>query len=422
MDPISNDHQEPDMMKVLMMHRDEGRAGGAQIQMNRLRKGLRNRGVDARVLCREGGSGGSVKMPYQPFAEKCIRAVTRRAGLNDIHLVSSFKVPCLPELADADLLDLHCIHSGTFSYLALPALAARKPLVFTFHDMWPITGHCHASLECGRWKSGCGNCPHPEIEPPIRRDATALEWRLKKRAYEGAGFTIITPSKWLAGLVEQSMLAGRPVHHVAHGLDPDVFKPLEKSACRALLGIPKDKTVLLCAIENMDRPLKGGSLLIEALRELPEAVRKDCVLLVFGRSSPALLNQVPLEVFELGYLNADALKVIAYSAADLLVNPSRAESFGLVALESMACGTPVVAFRVGGIPELVRPGLTGSLAEPEDPQSLADQILSLVSDRSQLQAMGSSCRTVFLNEFTLDVQVNKTISIYESAMRRSPSE
>jgi glycosyltransferase involved in cell wall biosynthesis len=355
-------------------------------------------------------------MPYQPLVEKWVGALTRRAGLNDIHLLSSYAVPRLADFADADLLDLHCLHSGTFSYLALPALAAKKPLVFTFHDMWPITGHCHASLECGRWKTGCGSCPHPEIEPRIRRDATALEWRLKKRAYERTDFTIITPSKWLAGLVDQSMVAGHPVHHVPHGLDPEVFKPLEKSACRALLGIPDDKTVLLCAIENMDRPLKGGSLLMEALRALPESTRKDCVLLVFGRSSPSLLNQVPLKVFDLGYLNADALKVIAYSAADLLVNPSRAESFGLVALESMACGTPVVAFRVGGIPELVRPGLTGSLAEPEDPQSLANRILDLVNDRSLLKAMRLCCRKVFLEEFTLDIQVRRTISVYEAVM------
>jgi glycosyltransferase involved in cell wall biosynthesis len=404
------------MMKVLMMHRDEGRAGGAQIQMNRLRKGLRGQGVDARVLCREGRSGDAVKMPYQPFAEKCIGAVTRRVGLNDIHLISSYQVPSLPDFADADLLDLHCLHSGTFSYLALPALAARKPLVFTFHDMWPITGHCHASLECSRWKTGCGSCPHLEIEPAIRRDATAREWRMKKRAYERTDFTIITPSKWLAGLVDQSMLAGRTVHHVPHGLDVNVFKPLEKSVCRSLLGIPAGRTVLLCAIENMGRPLKGGALLAEALQALPESVRKNCVLLVFGRSSPSLLSRIPMEVIDLGYLNADALKVIAYSAADLLVNPSRAESFGLVALEAMACGTPVVAFRVGGIPELVRPGQSGLLAEPEDAQSLSDRILAMVSDRPGLQAMGRICREIVLMEFTLDIQVKRTIEIYQSTM------
>ena len=317
---------------------------------------------------------------------------------------------------DADVIDLHCLHSGTFSYLALPALAAKKPLVFTFHDMWPITGHCHASLDCERWKTGCGRCPYPGTEPAIRRDATALEWKLKKWAYERADFTIVTPSKWLAEVVGRSFLAGRPVHHIPHGLDVEVFRPLDKPECRSLLGIPGGKTVLLCAIENMDRPLKGGQLMVEALRDLPESIRRDCVLLVFGRSSRALLKQIPMQVVELGYLGADSMKVIAYSAADLLINPSRAESFGLVALEAMACGTPVVAFGVGGLPELVRPGLTGMLAVPENPQDFSDRIVDMLEDRQSLQTMGAVARLMVLDEYRLDLQVARSIDLYQSVI------
>ena len=405
------------MMKVLMMHRDDGRAGGAQIQMNRLRAGLRGRGIDARILRREGDASESVSMPYLPKSERCIGAMTRRVGLNDVHLISSFGVPDLPEVTEADVIDLHCLHSGTFSYLALPALAAKKPLVFTFHDMWPITGHCHASLDCERWKTGCGKCPYPGTEPAIRRDATAWEWKLKKWACERADFSIVTPSKWLADLVGQSFLAGRPVHHIPHGLDVEVFRPLDKSGCRTLLGIPDGKTVLLCAIENMDRPLKGGQLMLQALQQVPESIRRDCVLLVFGRSNRSLLQQIPMQVRELGYLSADSMKAIAYSAADLLLNPSRAESFGLVALEAMACGTPVVAFDVGGLPELVRPGLTGKLAEPENPQDFSAAIVSMLDDRRRLLAMGAQARQMVLDEFSLDLQVARTIDLYQSVIQ-----
>jgi glycosyltransferase involved in cell wall biosynthesis len=402
------------MMKVLMMHRDDGRVGGAQIQMNRLRAGLRSRGVDAQILRREGDASESESMPYYPKVERCVGAFTRRVGLNDIHLLSSHAVPGLPAVAEADVIDLHCLHSGTFSYLALPALAAKKPLVFTFHDMWPITGHCHASLDCERWKTGCGQCPYPGTEPAIRRDATALEWKLKKWACERSDFTIVTPSKWLAEMVDQSFLAGRQVHHIPHGLDVEVFRPLDKSKCRALLGIPEGKAVLLCAIENMERPLKGGKLLAQALENVPESIRRDCVLLVFGRSSRSLVQQIPMQVVELGYLGADSLKVIAYSAADLLLNPSRAESFGLVALEAMACGTPVVAFAVGGLPELVRPGLTGMLAKPEDPHDFSEKIVAMLSDRRSLEAMATRARQLVLDEFSLELQVTRSISLYQS--------
>jgi glycosyltransferase involved in cell wall biosynthesis len=402
-------------MKVLMMHRDEGLAGGAQIQMNRLRAGLIARGVDARLMRREGSNPDSVAMPYHPRVERCVGAITRRAGLNDVHLLSSFGVARLPAVRNADVLDLHCLHSGTFSYLALPSLCAVRPVVFTFHDMWPITGHCHASLECGRWKTGCGNCPHLDVDPPIRRDGTSWEWKLKQRSYARAKFTIVTPSLWLAKRVGESMLADREVHHIPHGVDTGVFRALEKTRCREMLGIPGGKSVLLCAMEYMSRPLKGADLLVKALNCLPEDVRKNSVLLMFGKTHPSMTKEIRMEHIDLGYIAADALKAVAYSAADLLINPSRAESFGLVALEAMACGTPVMAFRVGGIPEQVRPGETGDLAEPEDAAGLAAAVARWVMDPVGLQRLGQRCRSVVETEYSLDLQVRRSIGIYQKA-------
>ena len=135
-------------MKVLLMHRGDGHAGGGQIQMNRLRDGLQSRGVEARILCRDASQKDSVLMPSRPHVEKFLRRITGPIGLHDIQLLSSFDVPRMPEFTAADLIDIHCTHCATLSYLALPRITADKPAVFTFHDMWPITGHCHASLDC----------------------------------------------------------------------------------------------------------------------------------------------------------------------------------------------------------------------------------------------------------------------------------
>ena len=403
-------------MKVLMMHRDDGKSGGAQIQMNRLREGLRSSGIDAKIVCREGGPDESTLLPFRPVAEKWIGALTRRIGLNDVHLISSFDLPGLEDFRNADLIDLHCLHSGTFSYLALPAITAVKPAVFTFHDMWPITGHCHASLECDRWKTGCGKCPHPEIEPAVKRDATAIEWWLKRRAYRKSNFAIVTPSRWLADRVGESPILDGPVHCIPHGVDTAVFKPLDKSHCRELLGVPEGKTVLLCAIEHMERPLKGADLLVKALDFLPKAFQDQCVLLLFGHPNRRIQEQISLPIIDLGYINEDRLKAVAYSAADLLINPTRAESFGLVALESMASGTPVAAFKVGGIPELVRPGVTGLLAKPDDPEDLAACIQSMAGVPGQLQSMADRCREVATTEYTLTQQVQRTIELYQKVL------
>lgn len=400
-------------MKVLMMHRDDGLSGGAQIQMNRLRGALRARGVDARLLCREGSSGETVRMPYRRFPERWIGAITKRMGFNELHLVSSHDVRKLPEVMGADVLDLHCLHSGTFSYAALPALTAGIPTVFTFHDMWPLTGHCHASLECDRWKSGCGKCPHLGVEPAVRRDATALEWRMKRDAFRRSRFTIVTPSRWLADRVGESVLADFPILQIPHGVDVGVFKPLDRRQCREILGLSMEQIVLLCAIDNMDRPLKGAELLERALSGIPESLRSKCVLLLIGRSSPSFAERIPMRVLDLGYLNEDRLKIVAYAAADLTVNPTRAESFGLVCLESLACGTPVAAFQVGGVPELVQQGVTGGLAKPGSPASLADVVVELLSDRTRLAEMGLHARNFVIKEHAIDLQAKRYIELYQ---------
>jgi glycosyltransferase involved in cell wall biosynthesis len=399
-----------------MLHHADGNAGGGQVQMGRLRIGLRNCGVDARVLCRHKALEDSVLIPRRPLLERGIGKFTKRLGLNDIHQVGSNSVLNLQEFKDADVLDIHCLHSETFSYLGLPALTARKPVVFTFHDMWPITGRCHASLDCERWKTGCGKCPYPEIYPAAKRDATGLEWKLKNWVYRRSEFSIVAPSRWLCDKIQDSMLSDTPIHHVPHGVDLEVFKPLDREQCREKLGISREKKVILFAAESMSRPLKGADLLVQTLKSLPEVVSRDCVLLVFGETSDEILKQVPMPVVELGYLNNDHLKAIAYSAADLLLNSSRAESFGLVVLESIACGTPVVSFGVGGVRELVRPGTTGFLADAGDPVCLGVQVVEFFGDRPRAEALTRQCRQVALAEYSINTQVQRYREIYQLAI------
>ena len=401
-------------MKVLLMHANDGIWGGAQIQLHRLRNGLLNHGLDASILCREAWSPESVPMPGHPLVERCLRKVTRRLGLNDVHLTSSHFVHKLDEVRAADVIDLHCLHGGVFSYLALPSLTAGKPVVFTFHDMWPITGHCHASLDCDRWRTGCGNCPHLDIEPAVMRDATATEWKWKRRAYRRSKFTIVTPSRWLHDRVRESMLADFPVHHIPHGLDLAEFRPLDKAQCRNLVGIPAGLNVIACCINDMARPLKGAELLIGALEAIPEALRRETVVLFFGRSREAFMKRIPLRVIDLGYVHSERLKAIALSAADLVVNPSRAESFGLVALESMACGTPVVCFGVGGLPELVRHGQSGLVAPPDDPASLGEAVSTLLRDVARCRHMGAAARRIAEEEYSIDRQIASYINLYQS--------
>jgi glycosyltransferase involved in cell wall biosynthesis len=406
-------------MNVLMVHSSDYGWGGGQTAMNRLQSGLLRAGVEARILCKKATREGSITVPAASRWEPWIKRVTSRIGLNDVHHVSAFNIRHTAAYARADVLDFHAIHGGFFSYLALPTLTAGKPAIFTLHDMWPFTGHCHNSRDCERWRTGCGRCPYPETEPAIRRDVSHLEWWLKKKLYQRSHLTIVAPSTWLTALAQQSTLGHFPVHHIPYGLDTEVYQPLDRDQCRVVLGLPPKKRVLLFAVDDLRRYLKGADLLQKALHGVPASLRADMVLLLFGNGGEAFARTVDIPAYNLGYIGSDRLKAACYSAADLLVSPTRADNLPLIVIESLACGTPVVSFRINGVPDLVRPGLTGYLAEPEDASDLARGIVRLLDDRPLLQSMQQHCRQIAVQEFALHLQVERYMALYRQVLDKA---
>lgn len=410
-------------MKVLQLNiGDYVQSGGTGIAMQLLHLGLRKAGIDSKIICefQQLESSHTVKVPhFQQFKklEQIIATVGWRYGLYDIYVTSSFKIKGMKVYLDADILNLHCIHTGWFNYLTLPSLTESKPAVYTLHDMWAFTGHCSFNYDCDRWKSGCGHCPYPDTHPPIYRDTTHLHWKLKNWVYSRSNLTIVTPSAWMAEQAKQGMLNRFPIHHIPNGVDSEVYQPLDPEQCRSELGIPTGKKVLMFGAARPNEYRKGGDLLCKALQSLPESLKAETVLLTFGDEREAITEPVGIQSLNLGLVKSDRRKVIAYSAADLFLCPTRAESFGLVVLESMACGTPVVSFRTSAIPELVRPGITGYLAEPEDAEDFRDGIVQLLEDESLRNYMGQQCRDIVLREYTLDLYVQRYTELYRQIVR-----
>lgn len=320
----------------------------------------------------------------------------------------------MPEFRDADVIDIHGIHGNFFSYLALPKLSREKPVVFTLHDMWAITGHCHNSLDCERWRSGCGGCPYPDTAPAISRDSSGIEWKLKGRSYGRSKLSVVAPSAWLAGLARESMLGRFEVHQIPHGVETETLQPLDPDECRKRLGIPPGKRVLLTATNDLGRELKGGDLLCEALAGLPATMARETVLLLLGQNGDQLAAKLPVEGIPLGFVSSDRDKAVAFSAADLFVHPSRAENFPLVLIESLACGTPVVAFGVGGVPEIVRSGLTGHVARPEDAADLARGVAALLDDAGARGEMSRHCRRIAVEDYSLREQASRYLDLYRT--------
>jgi glycosyltransferase involved in cell wall biosynthesis len=404
-------------LKVLQIHSsDYTGGGGGTVAMDRLHRGLREAGVDSKILAGK----KTLESPYSTampkpgrwgFLEPRLKKIAAELGLNDIHYVSSFRVKQTKAYLEADLLHFHGTH-GFFNYLALPGLTEKKPAVFTLHDMWPLTGHCSYSYDCERWKIGCGHCPYPDTHPAIKRDNTRLEWKLKDWVYRRSDLAIVTLSSWLTEIVEQSMLNRFPIYQIPNGIDPEAYQPLDAEECRSLLGIPTGKKVVMFVALQLKDYRKGADLLLKGLQSLPESLKAEMILLLLGDGGEAIAEAVGIPTLNLGYVRNDRLKAIGYSAADLFVLPSRAETFGLVLAESMACGTPVVSFNVSGIPDLVRPGITGYLAEAENVADFREGIVQLLEDETLRQTLGQQGRAMVIKEYNLNLQVQRYIELY----------
>jgi glycosyltransferase involved in cell wall biosynthesis len=411
-------------VRVLLVHMsDYSAGGGGAIAMYRLHVGLKRAGLGSKILCaiKTLDSSDSVVVPRASKLERLLGKVTKRLGLNSIHLASTFKIAELGAYREADILNFHGFRS-LFNYLALPSLTRDKPGVFTLQDVWPFTGHCAVFYDCERWKIGCGKCPYLNAPPTVKRDSTRLEWKLKDWAYSRSNLAIVSLCSQVTERARQSMLSRFPIYQIPSGVDTDVYEPLDPEQCRLLLGIPRDKNVLMFAALDMSQYWKGGDLLINALQSLPESLKAETVLLLLGQKGKEIIESAGIRTIGLGYVMNDRLKAIAYSSADLFVSPSRAEAFGLVSLESLACGTPVVAFGVGGALDLVRPGINGYLAEPESFRDLRDGIVQLLEDSSLRNAMGQQGRKIAVEEYGLGLQVQRYISLYRRLLQSDASQ
>jgi glycosyltransferase involved in cell wall biosynthesis len=408
-------------MKILHINKTDT-VGGAAIAVYRLHQGLLAQGIDSRFLVNivSTSSERVAAIPPRRRIDYQIRRLTRGFGFNDIHLTSTFDILKHPFYQEADVLHFHNLHTEYFNYLALPSLTKNKPGILTLHDMWGMTGHCAYSFDCDRWKIGCGKCPYPDTYPAIQRDNTHWEWKLKKSAYSRSNLlAVVTTSRWLAEQAKQSMLNCFPVHRIPYSIDTEAYQPLDSEQCRALLGISAGKRVLMFGAQHLTDPRKGGDLLLKGLSSLPESLKAETVLLTLGKGGEAIAETVGMQSLNLGFVASDRLKSIAYSAADLFLFPTRADAFGLVAQEAMACGTPTVAFKIAGVPDLVRPGITGYLAEPENAEDFCNGIVQLLEDQDLRQHLGQQCRAIVLAEYRLELQAKAYIELYRQALGNS---
>jgi glycosyltransferase involved in cell wall biosynthesis len=406
-------------VKILHLNlSDYSATGGTGIGMHRLHTALKRAGHQSKILClvKQFQEEDSIYLDRSLLIkgiERLLQKAERPWALPESsRVLSALSLKNHPLYQEADVITLHCIHENFLSYLGLPWLT-QKPTIYYIHDMWAFTGQCHYSYECDRWQIGCGSCPHLGT---LKRDNTRLEWKLKKWAYDRSQLHIVTNSQWTQKRVRQSMLKQFPAFHIPHGLDTDIYSPYNAADCRKILGLPLDKKILMFGSLGLQDYRKGGDLLVAVLRGLPESVKAETVLMTMGRQE-SLPGAVDLPTFNYGFVEDDRLKAILYAAADLFLFPTRHETFGLVSTESMACGTPVIAFDVGGVSDGVRPEVTGLLAAAENVAEFRDCIVQLLADGALRDKLSRQCREIALNEYAFDLLAPRHVEVYQQAMR-----
>lgn len=401
------------------------RTGGAAIAAKRLVKALNALNIEARILVQ-------LKDTDEPFVIGSNRLADRISEpLNSLYnkipvlfyprrqanlFTPGRSLSRLSKWIDAykpDLIHLNWVANGFFDINDLKRL--KIPLVWTMHDMWAFTGGCHCAYECMKYKNSCGSCPQLGSQKPADLSYQVLQRKLK--AYKDLNITFVAPSQWMydsAGA--SSLLRDKQLKLIHNGIDLTVFRQIDKNIARSLLNLPQNKKLVLYgAVNALTDKNKGYALFAEALSQVQNEMNtQDIELVLFGLNESDDHGKLPFKSHYPGYVYDAISLVLLYSASDLTVVPSYQESFGLTAVESLACGTPVVAFDVSGLKDIVDHKINGYKARPYEVSDLANGVKYILSEQTNFSI---EARQKAEEKFDISQIAQQYIELYQSILK-----
>ncbi len=359
--------------------------------------------------------GGPLTLRLNRFLSRAERFLS----LHSVLPVTSLELYAKPYYYDADLVHLQLLHGGQFfSLFNLPFMGRRRPLLWTLHDPWLSTGHCIHPLDCPRWQTGCGSCPDLTLPIVVRGDNTALAYKIKKWVMRHSDLHLVVSSPWMEQRVKDSpILSHLPVHRIPFGLDPKVFKPRDKAACRARFSIPPKAKVLAFRESAPSYKLKGIEYIVEALDRLEPD--EPVYLIAFEGRGEVEFPRDKYITLELGWVEDPELLAAALGAADMFLMPSLAESFGLMAVEAMACGTPPLVFEGTALPGVIQAPRAGLAVPSCDSAALARAIQTLWSDEELYADLVQNGLELVASDYTLDLYVERHLQLYQILLAQS---
>ena len=410
--------QSTDILKIAVLNTYVSTGGAARAAM-RLNAGLRQAGLDLTTLSRATYSqtvtGDNKKRNWWAWFLGCMNLLPCKFyPKRQLHNFSSNWMPDglgmkLRRLSP-DLIHLHWVGDG---FLRIERLArCNIPIVWTLHDSWAFTGGCHLPGECHRYQKKCGYCS--VLGSARENDLSRRVWSRKQIAWKDIHLTAVAPSRWLADCARSSsLLRERRVEVIPNGIDVKTYLPGDSAAARSALGLPLDRRLILFgAVHSLSDSNKGLDLLLSALAILDNSLQKKAELVLFGDRGDLDLQGCGLPVRNLGVIAEESRLSLLYQAADLFVAPSRQENLPNMVLEAMACGTPCVAFDVGGLPDLIDHCINGYLARPFETMDLCRGISWVLADETRRLTMASLSREKIVSGFSLKHVARRYLDLY----------
>ena len=311
---------------------------------------------------------------------------------------------------DPDIVHLFWITAGFIKIESLAKL--NKRVVWTLHDMWPFTGGCHYDNYCNRYTKSCGKCPL--LGSSKDYDLSAKVLQRKQAAWNDLDITIVATSRWLADCAQKSTLfQNKRIEIIANAFDIEKYHPIDKPAARNAFNFPQHKKlVLFSAFNATNDKRKGYQHLLPALKNMNEHDKADIELIILGANKPAKTFDFGMEVHYIEHLQDEISQVLLYSAVDVLVLPSEQENLSNTVIEAMLCATPVVAFEIGGMPDIIEHNVNGYLAKPFEPVDLAEGILRVLNALDS-SGMALSARCIAVEKYNREKIANEYLNLYQ---------
>jgi glycosyltransferase involved in cell wall biosynthesis len=397
--------------------------GGAGRAAWRIHQGLRELGAESQMLVQNRASGDA--SVYERDTRLARTFAIFRPYIDMLPLLfyqrrqqTHWSVEWFPsqisrqiQALNPDIIHLHWICRG---FVEVSAVASfQRPVVWTLHDSWAFTGGCHVPGDCLNYRERCGHCP--QLASRHAWDLSRWIWNRKDKFWRDRLLTIVTPSRWLAECARSSsLLRERRIEVISNGIDLNQYQPVNKREARDILGLPQDrKLVLFSAMNATYDKNKGFRYLEAALGQLAEEGWHDRMeLVVVGQSASAIPVNTGMATRFLGVLRDEISMRLAYSSADVTVMASAQENLPNSIMESLACGTPVVAFNVGGVPHLVEHQVNGYLAQPSSIDDLSAGLSFVLSDEDRWRRLSERAHDKIKREFNVQHAAQKYLALY----------